>query len=132
MAGEFVTGLQGRITPGGFLDFTHVTGRVRRFRDGERWTIRWDYDPEKGPHVNFSLGSHDALKYAILSNSGSMSASMAQDKFQDIVRDQSRAIGFHRDDSPTEKGRRARDLVNYWADRYFAPPPDWTAQIRRY
>jgi hypothetical protein len=133
MKGEFATGLQGSIPPRKWLDIFDRDNRrvVRRFHSGERWTIRWDYDPEKGPHVNLSIGSGDAMRWAFLSNRGYMSASMLEDKFQDIVRDQSRAIGFHRNDSQTEKGRRAKEMVTYWVNRYFSPPPNWTAQIRR-
>lgn len=129
MRGEFATGLQGCFPPGSSLEVhEHGSGSVvRKFHGGDRWTIRWDYDPDKGPHVNVSLGSTNAMRWAMLSNRGSMSASMAEDKFQDIVRDQSRAIGFNRNDPPSVKGRYAEDMVIYWADRYFAPPPNWLA-----
>ena len=70
----YVTGLNGHVT----LDKDLVIGtnsgegtpnekkNQNQFTKGERvyWQVRWDYDPDKGPHVNVQFGGGPSIKFA--------------------------------------------------------------------
>ncbi|CAD6579893.1 MAG: hypothetical protein ASARMPRED_009287 [Alectoria sarmentosa] len=61
----YVTGLNGHYTLPQKL--TVGTGdNTNTFASGQSiyWQVRWDYDPEKGPHVNAQFGSTKSTKFA--------------------------------------------------------------------
>ncbi|KIW13448.1 hypothetical protein PV08_08636 [Exophiala spinifera] len=129
MEGRYVTGLQGRCARQFHLVINAQQGTSRTIEAGEHWMIRWDYDPEKGPHVNASFGTSNATKFAfkpVPRHAGQRD----DDPYWEAILDQSRSIAFdkHRTDSyPID----AKHLAERWIHRYWGPAPNWTAQIHR-
>ncbi len=55
--GKYLVGLSGKLAA------NIVIGSVT-YAIGQAWTLRHDYDPSKGYHVNLAVGSRDASKFA--------------------------------------------------------------------
>jgi hypothetical protein len=59
-----VTGLQGLVSCRITIRHGDKNEMKRQLGEGETWIIRWDWDETKDPHVNMSIRSKDAVKFA--------------------------------------------------------------------
>ncbi|KAI1074433.1 hypothetical protein F5B20DRAFT_563710 [Whalleya microplaca] len=117
--GEHVTGLGGRATvkAQGFYQDGNEKKRVN-ISPGDYWEIRWDYDPEKGSHVNVKVGEH---RFAVLYPEGDFrrNPQTAPNLYFDAIRDQDSFVGYRKGINE-ELAYYADQLARYYCARFRA------------